>query len=108
MSESIRVTVSERHGRRHASTGSSWEPVVGYSRAVRAGHTIAVTGTVGAKPTYARYDLPGGAWRLYGEADGFDHVLVNGQEIVDHGNFTSARPGALLRSGRDTSGTGVD
>jgi N-acyl-D-aspartate/D-glutamate deacylase len=63
--------------------------------------------TVGAKPTYARYDLPGGAWRLYGEADGFDHVLVNGEEIVDHGTFTSARPGALLRSGRDTSGTGV-
>jgi N-acyl-D-aspartate/D-glutamate deacylase len=64
--------------------------------------------TVGAKPTYARYDLPGGAWRLYGEADGFDHVLVNGTEIVDHGEFTSARPGALIRSGRDTSGTGVD
>jgi N-acyl-D-aspartate/D-glutamate deacylase len=64
--------------------------------------------TVGAKPTYARHDLPGGAWRLYGEADGFDHVLVNGAEIVDHGRFTDARPGALLRSGRDTSGTGVD
>lgn len=63
--------------------------------------------TVGAKPTYARYDLPGGAWRLYGEADGFDHVLVNGVEIVNHGEFTPARPGTLLRSGRDTSGTGI-
>jgi N-acyl-D-aspartate/D-glutamate deacylase len=62
---------------------------------------------VGARPTYARYDLPGGAWRLYGEADGIDHVLVNGTEIVRDGEFTPARPGALLRSGRDTSGTGV-
>ncbi len=63
--------------------------------------------TVGARPTYARTDLPGGAWRLYGEADGFDHVFCNGQEIVRNGEFTSARPGTILRSGRDTAGTGV-
>ncbi|MGD9753302.1 MAG: amidohydrolase family protein [Acidimicrobiia bacterium] len=63
--------------------------------------------TVGARPTYAKYDLPGGAWRLYGEADGFEHVLVNGTEIVRNGEFTPARPGTLLRSGRDTVGTGV-
>lgn len=63
--------------------------------------------TVEAKPVYARHDLPGGAWRLYGEADGFSHVLVNGVEIVDHGTMTAARPGAMVRSGRDTTGTGV-
>ncbi len=63
--------------------------------------------TVGARPTYAKYDLPGGAWRLYGEADGFDHVFVNGTEIVRNGEFTPARPGTLLRSGRDTAGTAV-
>ena len=44
----IRITVTEAPGgRRLASSGSKWEPVMGYSRAVRVGNTIAVTGTVG-------------------------------------------------------------
>jgi N-acyl-D-aspartate/D-glutamate deacylase len=57
---------------------------------------------VGAQPVRMRFDLPTGAPRLYGGADGIDHVLVNGTEIVDHGEFTDARPGTLFRSGRDS------
>jgi N-acyl-D-aspartate/D-glutamate deacylase len=64
--------------------------------------TIIDPETVGAHPVRMRFDLPTGAPRLYGGADGIDHVLVNGVEIVDHGEFTDARPGTLLRSGRDT------
>jgi N-acyl-D-aspartate/D-glutamate deacylase len=68
----------------------------------RADVTVIDPDTVGAQPVRMRFDLPTGAPRLYGGADGIDHVLVNGVEIVDHGEFTEARPGTLLRSGRDT------
>jgi N-acyl-D-aspartate/D-glutamate deacylase len=63
--------------------------------------------TVAAKPIEIRHDLPGGSWRLYGEADGIDHVIVNGTEIVDHGRLTGARPGRVMRSGQDTAGTAI-
>jgi N-acyl-D-aspartate/D-glutamate deacylase len=57
---------------------------------------------VAPKAVEIREDLPGGAWRLYGEADGMHHVFINGVEAVADGRFTDARPGTLLRSGRDT------
>src|SRR3954471_323309 len=50
MSPTVKVTVSERGGRHYASTGSPWEPVIGYSRAVRVDEAIYVTGTVGIEP----------------------------------------------------------
>ena len=43
----INITVTDRAGRKCASSGSKWEPIMGYSRAVRSGNLIAVTGSVG-------------------------------------------------------------
>jgi enamine deaminase RidA (YjgF/YER057c/UK114 family) len=43
----ITITTADRAGRKTASSGSKWEPLMGYSRAVRSGNWIAVTGTVG-------------------------------------------------------------
>ena len=43
----IHITVTDRAGRKCASSGSKWEPLMGYSRAVRSGNFIAVTGSVG-------------------------------------------------------------
>ena len=43
----INITVTDRAGRKCASSGSKWEPLMGYSRAVRSGGFIAVTGSVG-------------------------------------------------------------
>ncbi|HEX4795523.1 MAG TPA: RidA family protein [Humisphaera sp.] len=55
MSSNVNITVTDRFGRRCASSGSKWEPRMGYSRAVRSGNFIAVTGTVGinADGTYS-------------------------------------------------------
>lgn len=47
MTPDIKLTLTRRHGRECASTGAPWESVVGYSRAVREGNAIYVTGTLG-------------------------------------------------------------
>ena len=56
MANDINITVTDRAGRKTASSGSKWEPKMGYSRAVRAGNVIAVTGSVGinADGTYSK------------------------------------------------------
>jgi N-acyl-D-aspartate/D-glutamate deacylase len=59
--------------------------------------------SVGPREVYTRFDLPAGAGRLYCEADGIEHVLVAGKPIVEGGDLTDLRAGAVLRSGRDTT-----
>jgi len=56
MPSDINITTADRAGRKTASSGSKWEPLMGYSRAVRAGNWIAVTGSVGinADGTYSK------------------------------------------------------
>ena len=52
--------------------------------------------------------MPGNQYRLYAEADGIDHVIVNGVEIVRSGEHTGKLPGTVLRSGRDTRTVPLD
>lgn len=63
---------------------------------------------IASRPVETRFDLPGGAGRLYGEAEGVESVLVNGVEIVHDGGFTGDFPGTILRSGRDTETPSLD
>ena len=58
--------------------------------------------TVGRGPTYNRFDVPGNQFRVYADAEGIDHVFVNGVAVVRNGTHTGNMPGTVLRSGRDT------
>ena len=57
---------------------------------------------VGPGTVHTRYDIPGGAGRIYSEATGISHVIVNGQEIFRERQFCGNYPGAILCSGKDT------
>ncbi len=57
---------------------------------------------VGPSPVSVQFDLPAGAGRVYGGAEGIGHVLVNGVPCVEGTTLLDARPGSLIRSGRDT------
>jgi N-acyl-D-aspartate/D-glutamate deacylase len=59
--------------------------------------------TVGSDDIAMRFDVPGGAGRLYAGATGVEYVFVNGELLVRGGSLTERRPGSLLRSGRDTA-----
>jgi len=59
--------------------------------------------TIGSEPATLVRDLPGGAPRMTAASTGIARVYVNGIETVVDGEATDARPGAVLRSGRDTT-----
>lgn len=63
--------------------------------------------TVGAGEIHERADLPGASRRLFAESNGVVRVLVNGETTVADGVATGARPGTILRAGRDTASTVV-
>jgi len=58
--------------------------------------------TIGSGAIETRFDLPGGAGRLYADATGIDHVFVRGVEIAADGEYSGALPGRVLRRGVDT------
>jgi N-acyl-D-aspartate/D-glutamate deacylase len=57
--------------------------------------------------TYTRFDLPADAGRLYADAQGIEHVVVNGVEIIRGQEYTGKKPGTILRAGRDTDGVEI-
>jgi N-acyl-D-aspartate/D-glutamate deacylase len=57
---------------------------------------------IATSPVSLAHDLPGGAARLFSYGVGIDAVLVGGAIVARNGALTEARPGRLVRSGRDT------
>jgi len=51
---------------------------------------------IGREPETWVEDLPGGGGRYVRAARGIDKVIVNGQILVDDGQYTNARAGQLL------------
>jgi N-acyl-D-aspartate/D-glutamate deacylase len=52
--------------------------------------------TIRREPEEWVNDLPGGGGRYVRSARGIDKVVVNGEVLVDNGDYTDARPGTLL------------
>ena len=58
--------------------------------------------TVGCGPIEMKFDLPEDEPRVYAQAEGIDHVFVNGELIIENGEHTGSIPGTVIRSGKDT------
>jgi N-acyl-D-aspartate/D-glutamate deacylase len=55
--------------------------------------------TVKALPGEIAHDLPANEWRRVQKAEGYKHILVNGEETFQNGECTGNISGALLRNG---------
>lgn len=51
-------------------------------------------------PAEIVHDLPGDEWRYVERAEGYRHILVNGEPVFVDGECTGKTPGMLLRHGR--------
>jgi N-acyl-D-aspartate/D-glutamate deacylase len=50
------------------------------------------------RPMETIQDLPDGDWRRVQKANGYSHIIVNGQVTFDNGACSGALPGKMLRS----------
>ncbi len=84
------------NARQLASSGSPWEPVFGYSRAVRAGNQVFVSGTVGRSddggPAPGAYEQAKRAIEIIAAAllelgAGLEHVVRTRVYVTDIGLF---------------------
>ena len=55
--------------------------------------------TVNSRPSEIAHDLPANEWRRVQKADGYKHILVNGEETFQDGECTGNTSGALLYNG---------
>lgn len=55
--------------------------------------------TVNSRPSEILYDLPANEWRRVQKADGYRHIMVNGEITFNDGTCTGVTPGTLLRNG---------
>jgi enamine deaminase RidA (YjgF/YER057c/UK114 family) len=97
--------------RQRVSSGGRWEPVVGYSRAVRVGDVAWVSGCTAAGPDGAvvgrgdAYAQTVQAIHTIAEALGrlglsLDHVVKTGVYLADMGEWEGSPARTVRRSGR--------